>query len=1029
MNQRDDFFVGGAAPFQGDQTLTLRSIPANARIVKVTATVTPLTPPFTQVVSFESNGQTFGALPTKTTDWVEVDFHARRTLVNVVGDNLAKTSLQADFGGGVYVNISQTGSVQGPPPDVPFQIAASSTSTTENPLPSLAVTKFKLTRFKNGASGAADPTVTKITIRAIPSNVSLRTGDLGPFWTHLGDMTQEETTPDFAAVLQGFLAKAAVENGFYVVPFIVHSDSLGKIKVTVNTEFISQQSAIPGGLKDVVLPYDLSSVAQPQADVLQIKVPRNARVVPEQTSARIKGAFEETRVASGPTGAVQPKTEVAIPAGRAQAQPIMLTDPAAVTAVDLLIKAVGGSARLRLDVRADFAGKPDDASLLPQVAELALDPKPNGAVAWVSVPLSAEFRFQPNAHYWLVLQTLQGNINWSSDPLVPPDAGMQRTQDGGLSWRITTPVAANGASAAGAVTGPLAGYFRLRSQPANFQVPIEVQAGSGKNAVRIKLDRFAPMGRVDFSPGAEIAQAVNESLKKMAEDTPPPCPQGEHIANGDFKQQVELLNEQSVPAEWTFTGTFQLEDEKAGGYPTLTGESDGTPIDAALSQVVPISPSCRYEMSFLGRAEHSDPDAVAEIFWLDPQCNLQRTDSIPFQETQDVDDLARHRIRVNAPPGANQAEVRFRVPADQHIALNDVSLLVTANALLNSDLQSLESGLPAEWKIIPEAPPNFIVQLVKFPSASATSTAFVNLGTSAVELFQRVEVKPGQSYALDLEAESGQSANLPTPPRAELRWQSSDGTSLEPATAFEILSGNSSHSTATGLVPDQAVSAEIHLFLPAKSDLVVQNISLQFFETQAVPLTFIAQAPGQLTVSDLHVGFEPVHTPPPPVPPTGLCTPTPPGKTPGEKDCDSSHCCCCGEKDTITDAAPTVTPANRPAMLGKCTNCGATVITHGGKLPVRGETRVPFPALLTVAPKAVPQPAAKPAPPPLTALAGIGEPRAAQLIRAGIDSMEKLAAASPADVAKAMVGVSIRNAPHFIAAARKLIEEPQPSRE
>ena len=112
MNQHDEF-IGGVAPFQGDRTLTLRSIPANARIVKATATVTPLADPFTQVISF-ADGQTFGATKSPPGDWVEVDFHARRTLVSVAGSGLTNISLQADFGGGVYVDISETGAVKGP---------------------------------------------------------------------------------------------------------------------------------------------------------------------------------------------------------------------------------------------------------------------------------------------------------------------------------------------------------------------------------------------------------------------------------------------------------------------------------------------------------------------------------------------------------------------------------------------------------------------------------------------------------------------------------------------------------------------------------------------------------------------------------------------------------------------------------------------------------------------------------------------------------------------------------------------------
>jgi hypothetical protein len=120
----------------------------------------------------------------------------------------------------------------------------------------------------------------------------------------------------------------------------------------------------------------------------------------------------------------------------------------------------------------------------------------------------------------------------------------------------------------------------------------------------------------------------------------------------------------------------------------------------------------------------------------------------------------------------------------------------------------------------------------------------------------------------------------------------------------------------------------------------------------------------------------------------------------------------------MTEAATSVTPANRPAMIGKCAACGSTLIQHGGQLPGPGETRTPFPATFIVEPKL----AAKPALPPLTAIAGIGKAREEQLVRAGIDSLEKLAATTPAEVANAMAGVSIKHAPHFINAARELLE-------
>ena len=115
----------------------------------------------------------------------------------------------------------------------------------------------------------------------------------------------------------------------------------------------------------------------------------------------------------------------------------------------------------------------------------------------------------------------------------------------------------------------------------------------------------------------------------------------------------------------------------------------------------------------------------------------------------------------------------------------------------------------------------------------------------------------------------------------------------------------------------------------------------------------------------------------------------------------------------MTNAAPTITPANRPAMMGKCATCGSTLIHRGGQLLGHTGIRAPFPTISTVKPKS---------PTPLTAITGIGNAREVQLIRAGIDSIEKLAVASPAVVANAMMGVSIKNANHFINAARHLLE-------
>src|SRR5882724_7921393 len=121
MKQRDSY-DGSDAPFQGNVVLRLRSIPVNARILKVTATVTPIsdkggTEPFTELIDFSGSIGDLGTTksnPRSQPDpapplWVEVDFHTRRTLAKVEGVRLEDAGLQVDFGGGAYVAINQVG--------------------------------------------------------------------------------------------------------------------------------------------------------------------------------------------------------------------------------------------------------------------------------------------------------------------------------------------------------------------------------------------------------------------------------------------------------------------------------------------------------------------------------------------------------------------------------------------------------------------------------------------------------------------------------------------------------------------------------------------------------------------------------------------------------------------------------------------------------------------------------------------------------------------------------------------------------
>jgi hypothetical protein len=218
------------------------------------------------------------------------------------------------------------------------------------------------------------------------------------------------------------------------------------------------------------------------------------------------------------------------------AQPFTISDPTGITGIDLLITCSDPSVSLQADIRADLAGKPDNPPLFRGPVDLSLEKKSAGESQsfWASVTLPAEFHLDQKT-YWLVLQSLNGTATWS---VTSPDPGsksvMQRSQDGGFSWRVATPQPQP--SGPPSISGPLAAFFRLRRKPDQFQVPIDLLVGSPPNAARIKLDRFAPLGRVDFAPTDEVTNGFNQYFSNVAGSSTHSCPQGEQLANGNMEQ-------------------------------------------------------------------------------------------------------------------------------------------------------------------------------------------------------------------------------------------------------------------------------------------------------------------------------------------------------------------------------------------------------------------------------------------------------------------------------------------------------------
>jgi len=266
--QLSDSFDGSADAFEGDWTLLWRSLPVDARVTKATVRLTPAAAPtgtlFEEIITFDSTGGgTFGTTKATGTGFVEVDFHRRRTLAIVSGNDIRNTAispspsnganLQVDMGG-VYLEINAKGAIKNGTSDPPFPVPADGT------LPGLTVSKFKLT--KDGPPPPTDLDVASATIRSVPTNVTARLGTTPPFWTRVGEMTQSETSPDFALMLQAFLATAQVENGYYNIPLVLHSDAITRLSAEVEVEYLVEQSIGPVGVNDVALVFDVGGRAK-----------------------------------------------------------------------------------------------------------------------------------------------------------------------------------------------------------------------------------------------------------------------------------------------------------------------------------------------------------------------------------------------------------------------------------------------------------------------------------------------------------------------------------------------------------------------------------------------------------------------------------------------------------------------------------------------------------------------------------------------------------------------------------------------
>ncbi|MFN8483150.1 MAG: helix-hairpin-helix domain-containing protein [Anaerolineae bacterium] len=547
-----DRYPGGQDPFEGDHVVTLRSLPAGARVTRASLTLTPAAGSGgaapTETILFDDTTGVGGRGATRdpallgAAFWASANLNARRTITAVIAAREGAggpASVQMDIGGN-WLGVAADGTLDAPGKSKLSLALPAAPAPGQQPaptlIPPLATQKLKLT----AAASATDPnpntagrvSLVGVVISATASNVSARVGQLPPFLTRPGDLGGPATSPDFAAVLNAFLADAQPQDGFYSVPFTIHSDSLARLDMDVSIDFVVEQPVLPPHLPQATATFGASTRPSLNDSLTTVTLPRQAVPVTGRSSAQIQGQFQSTRVAAGPIGDTPPVLPVEVAPGRSLAQAVLLDQETHVLAVDVPLSSPQAILTgLHIAFQTDDDGKPSGDVLpggdgQPATAEVRVDrPLPNQST-WGTATFNTPVRLQAAQRAWLVLQSTDGRAFWDATPgsaqppavLAPP---LLDSDDGGLSWRAATVTTS---------TQPLAALLRLRHTVDHFSIPVQLQIGSGPTAVRRKLNEFDPLGRVEFT--FDFAEALGAHL--AAQVAAAPCGTGELLVNGGF---------------------------------------------------------------------------------------------------------------------------------------------------------------------------------------------------------------------------------------------------------------------------------------------------------------------------------------------------------------------------------------------------------------------------------------------------------------------------------------------------------------
>jgi hypothetical protein len=330
--------------------------------------------------------------------------------------------------------------------------------------------------------------------------------------------------------------------------------------------------------------------------------------------------------------------------------------------------------------------------------------------------------------------------------------------------------------------------------------------------------------------------------------------------------------------------------------------------------------------------------------------------------------------------------------------------------------------------------------------------SLANRGQAAVELSQSLALADTRAMLLHVDGGVDLLAGAAEPPAVAVTWLAEDGAVVGRAFAAQLLAGDFETRAYRLEPPAGAVRAEVRLAVPAGAAVRLREVSLRAAPEAAIPLRFIAEAPGELSITGTGLVLDVAAPAALRAPAAGLVRPSRSDRVPGTGDKDDPCCGCAGDAAPATAVrvvravdAVAVQPAARQASAFRRSRAVTTLQLTERETPAIVETAplraevqlLADPAGAGVASPsaagavrereaAIPESAAREAAPAALQpgmIRGIAAPRITRLASAGITTLDGLADASAEEVRRALA-VGADTAEQFIAEAKRHLPAP-----